>query len=408
MSKQAGRMSQSANDFLEPKAPIDVVGTDVGTARAFDNGAVSVAFSLPADSPAATTYTVTASTGQTATGASSPITVTGIASGATPTFTVTATNASGTSAASSASAAVTVTTVPATPSAPTASTVANQAQDSVSWTAPANGGKAITGYTWSSSDSKTGTTASTSVTVNQEAGTAQTYNVYATNANGNSATSANSGSVTTFSFVPYSFTPYAFTPYAFTPFAFTPAYNFTPSFWFVPAYGFSPYGFVPNAGKSLGPETLVLTTNGLTAAANIQVGDTLVSVELPGLVQNSSFENMLSWSSTDTEFDLSNTVTTTVTHVAANEVTTSVVVNYELFSGTHFMLTKRDGVAKMIATKDLLMSDELWSSDTNTWTAIYQLVIKDIPHTVISINCEPYDMFFTDKFLVYDGYQIEN
>ena len=44
MSKQAGRMSQSANDFLEPKAPINVVATDVGTNRPFNNGAASVAF----------------------------------------------------------------------------------------------------------------------------------------------------------------------------------------------------------------------------------------------------------------------------------------------------------------------------------------------------------------------------
>jgi hypothetical protein len=248
--KKAGRKSQASNDFLEPLAPTSVTGTDVGTGRAFVNGAVSVAFSLPALSPAATSYTVTASTGQTATGASSPLTVTGIASGATPTFTVTATNAAGTSAASSASSAVTVTTVPATPGAPTASTVASQAQDSVSWTPPATGGKAITSYTWSSSDGKGATQAGTSVTVAQEAGTAQTYNVYATNANGNSTTSANSGSVTTFSFVPYSFTPYSFTPYSFTPFSFVPfsfvpapPFSFTPA---PPAFSFTPYSFTPS------------------------------------------------------------------------------------------------------------------------------------------------------------------
>ena len=103
--KRIGKKSQASNDFLEPLAPTGVTGTDVGTGRAFNNGAVSVAFSLPALSPAATSYTVTASTGQTATGASSPIIVTGIASTATPTFTVTATNAAGTSGASGASGA---------------------------------------------------------------------------------------------------------------------------------------------------------------------------------------------------------------------------------------------------------------------------------------------------------------
>ena len=248
--KKAGRKAQASNDFLEPLAPTGVSGTNVGTDRPFNNGAVSVAFSLPALSPAATSFTVTASTGQTATGASSPIVVTGIASNATPTFTVTATNAAGTSAASSASAAVTVTTVPATPAAPTASSptpssgvnVAGSTTDSVSWLAPANGGSVIIDYTWASSDGKGATQAGTSVSVNQEGGTSQTYTVRARNANGLSAISAASGSVTTFSFTPYSFTPFAFTPYSFVPFSFVP-YSFTP-FSFVP-YSFTPYSFVP-------------------------------------------------------------------------------------------------------------------------------------------------------------------
>ena len=238
--KKAGRKSQASNDFLEPLAPTGVTGTNVGTGRAFNNGAVSVAFSLPALSPAATSYTVTASTGQTATGSSSPIVVQGIASAATPTFTVTATNAAGTSTASSASAAVTVTTVPATPGAPSASSP-SAGNDSVSWTAPATGGSAITNYFWSSSDGKSGNTASTSVTVAQEQGTAQTYTVRADNANGSSTTSSASPSVTTvYSFTPYSFTPYSFTPYSFTPFSFTP-FSFTPA----PPFSFTPFSFTP-------------------------------------------------------------------------------------------------------------------------------------------------------------------
>ena len=170
--KRIGKKAQASNDFLEPLSPTGVTGTNVGTGRAFNNGAVSVAFSLPALSPNATSFTVTASTGQTATGAASPLTVTGIASAATPTFTVTATNAAGTSAASTASAAVTVTTVPATMTAPSA--VAGVDKDTLTITAPANGGSAIVNYTWTSSDGKTGTTAATTFDVGQEANTAQT------------------------------------------------------------------------------------------------------------------------------------------------------------------------------------------------------------------------------------------
>lgn len=222
--KKAGRKSQASNDFLEPSAPIINSATNIGTSRAFNNGAVTIAFSLPALSPAATSFTVTASTGQTATGASSPIVVPGIASSATPTFTVTATNAAGTSAASAASSAVTITTVPATPSAPTATAEVNQ--DRVSWTAPVNGGSAIIDYFVSSSDGKSATVTGTSHVFAQEANTAQTYTVRARNANGNSNASVQSNNVTTLSpFFPF--------------FPFFPYFPFFPSFgpYFPPSFG---------------------------------------------------------------------------------------------------------------------------------------------------------------------------
>lgn len=247
--KRAGRRSQASNDFLPPQAPVSVVATDVGTNRVFDNGAASVAFSLPATSSAATSFTVTATaagqTTRTVTGASSPLVVEGLVSAVTYTISVTATNAIGTSPASSTTT-VTATTVPATPTAPTASTP-SAGVDRVTWTAPANGGKAITGYTWASSDSKTGTTASTTVDVAQEQGTAQTYTVRATNANGNSVISAASNSVTTtFSFAPFGafgFSPFGFSPFGafgFSPFGFSP-FGFSP-------FGFSPFAFSPGSG----------------------------------------------------------------------------------------------------------------------------------------------------------------
>lgn len=78
------------------------------------NGQASVAFTAPAftGGAAITSYTVTSSPGGfTGTGASSPITVSGLTNGVSYTFSVTATNTAGTGAASSASSA-------ATPSAP--------------------------------------------------------------------------------------------------------------------------------------------------------------------------------------------------------------------------------------------------------------------------------------------------
>jgi hypothetical protein len=252
MSKQAGRMSQGANDFLAPYAPTIGTATNVGSGRAYNNGRADVTFTADPIN-AATSFTVTSSPGgYTATGASSPISVTGLQSDTAYTFTVTATNDAGTSAASAASNSITATTVPATPSAPSASSP-SAGTDSVSWSAPANGGAAITNYHWESNDSKSGDTGTgTSVNVSQEQGTAQAYRVYATNANGNSDYSSYSGTVTTtFSFAPFGvfgFSPFGvfgFSPFGvfgFSPFGFSPfgVFGFSP-------FGFSPFGFSPAA-----------------------------------------------------------------------------------------------------------------------------------------------------------------
>jgi hypothetical protein len=228
-NKRAGKKSLAQNDYLSPSAPLIGTATDVGTARAFNNGAATVTFTAQGPN-AATLFTVTSSPGSfVGTGESSPVTVGGLATGTSYTFTVVASNGSGSSSASAASNSITATTVPIAPAAPTATSpnpgastnVAGVQRDTVSWSAPTNnGGKAVTGYSWASSDGKSGTTASTSVVVNQEGGTSQTYTVQATNSNGNSASSAASNSITTFSFTPFSV-------FGFSPFG---------------VFGFSPFG----------------------------------------------------------------------------------------------------------------------------------------------------------------------
>lgn len=176
MSKRAGRKSQASNDFLEPKAPINVTASNVGTNRGYNDGAASVSFELPADSPAATSFTVVAykggiedATATNLTGGSSPIVVGGLDSATGYTFKVSATNNAGTSALSSESSSVTITTVPASPAAPTVQNYSGDQTDYVTWTAPATGGSAITGYNWESTDSKAGNATGTGVNVAQEA-----------------------------------------------------------------------------------------------------------------------------------------------------------------------------------------------------------------------------------------------
>lgn len=177
-----------------PGAPTALVGTP-------GNGEVSVAFTAPASNggDAITGYTVTSSPGGfTATGASSPLVVSGLSNGTAYTFTAVATNSNGDGAASSASSAATPATVPGAPTIGTAT--AGVAQASVTFSAPgSNGGSAITGYTVTSSPGGfTATGASSPLVVTGLANnTAYTFTVTATNAIGTGSASSASGSVTT-------------------------------------------------------------------------------------------------------------------------------------------------------------------------------------------------------------------
>ena len=432
--KGRGGRSKTRREGTVPGVPTGVTATDVGTNRPYNNGAVTVTFTAASDgSTPATSYTASGfcsvhNTTHTVTGASSPLTITGFGSGVSTTITVKANNQYGSSADSSPSSSVTVTTVPATPSAPSASSP-SAGTDSVSWSAPANGGKAITNYYWTSSDSKSGNTTSTSVSVAQEQGTAQTYNVRADNANGSSGTSANSGSVTTtFSFTPFSvfsfspfgvfsfspfgvfsFSPFGFSPFSFSPFGFSP-FGFSP-FSFSP-FGFSPFGFSPFAPLfgpriySLSPHTKVRMADGtLKEAQDIVLGDELMSVILPGLGDVFTTESLAAWSTSEDISDL-NTVSTTVNRIKTHTSETLHIINGDSFSPSHLVLVKTDNDVSMKKVSDIVETDFVWSQ--GQWNEITTLEVIEYQNNVININCEPYDIFFTENALTHDGAEYYN
>lgn len=186
--------------------PTSLSGTDVGTSRAFNNGAATVSFTPPTATggTAITGYVVTSSPGSfTGTGASSPITVAGLQSNTAYTFTTQSVNAIGTSGPSIASSSVTATTVPDAPTSVVATNTPsgrayNNGLASVVFTEPATGGKAISSYTITSSPgSFTGTGPSSPITVaGLQSSTQYTYTVTATNANGTGVASSASSLVT--------------------------------------------------------------------------------------------------------------------------------------------------------------------------------------------------------------------
>jgi hypothetical protein len=425
VNKKMGGHSQSANDFLAPYAPTIGTATNVPSGRAYNNGRIDVTFT-PDSRYAATSYTVTAveDASKTATGSSSPISVTGLTSNTSYTFKVTATNSYGTSAQSTATSAVTATTVPQAPSAPSASSP-SAGVDAISWSAPANGGSGITNYHWESNDAKSGDTGTgTSANVNQEQGTAQAYRVYATNANGNSDWSSYSGTVTTtFSFTPFGFTPFGFTPFGafgFTPFGFTPfgAFGFTPfsfvafgfsPFGFAPTFGFASFGFAPNFyafgftpgpgwSDSLNINVPVRTVDGTKLAKDVVVGDKLLALNI------SDGENLdwLNWTGTEELITSDKIVETTVVSVDLSSTSHFVYIDGDIFAKTHYILTKKDGVVKFTHVADIDTTYQIYSYEDAKFIDIEIVEEIEAEMQKVSINCEPYDNFFTDKMLVFD------
>jgi len=192
-----GILASSKSGNLVPNAPTVGTATNTPSGRAYNNGAASVTFTPAVIGPVATSYTVTSSPGgYTASGASSPLTVTGLQSNTAYTFTATATNALGTSVASSASNSITATTVPQAPTIGAVNQVAGALSATVAYTANATGGSAITVFTATSSPgSATGTGGSPITVSGLTNNTSYTFTVTATNANGTSTASAASNNV---------------------------------------------------------------------------------------------------------------------------------------------------------------------------------------------------------------------
>ena len=170
-----------------PAIVTSLVATNSGSGRALNNGRTSVSFTQPTTAGVATTYTAVATpvaggSPITATGSASPIVITGLASNASYTYYVSASNSYGQTLSITTSGVI-ATTLPAVPVINSITPIFEGA--TVAATVGATGGAATT-YTVVSNPVTTTRTASsfpynfTGLTV----GTAYTFTVTATNANG--------------------------------------------------------------------------------------------------------------------------------------------------------------------------------------------------------------------------------
>jgi hypothetical protein len=392
MSKRAGRHSQASNDHIAPYKPV-ISSTTLATNRPYNNGKVDVYFTMSEGSPFVSLYTVKTvvpegETPLTGTGTTSPVSITGLLSATNYKFTITASNDAGNGPVSEESVEMYVTTNPETPATPSLSN--NGAEtNSISWTAPNTGGLTITGYELLDDEGRTWSHGPDvrSANVNDGGNSYQQVKVRAINSSGASEYSSFSNQIQT---TPFSFSPFGFTPFGFTPFGFTP-------------FGFTPFGFTP---KSVGAETVIKSKvpEGLVLAHNLSVGDVLYSANIEGIdVSNTAIvEYLQNWSSSSAQ--IAPAETTIVAMAARISDDGAVVINANKYSAEHFILVKREGQIQFKPAREVIETDLIFSPLENDWKEITDYKITDQKELLVSIDVEPYDLYFTDNALVHDSY----
>lgn len=177
---------------------------------------------------------------------------------------------------------------------------------------------------------------------------------------------------------------------------FPPAF---PTPFFPPEFGpwFPSFQFL-----SIGSGTLILTPTGYTEVSNLKVGDKLVSLNIEELTNNGLGDEILTWSS-DT-FTVLDTVETEITSIVETQRETDLYqINSDWFTPHHDILVRKDGIYRFATADSIDTTYEVYSYADKDWKPVENInVINGEMQTVYTINCEPYDIFFTHDALVYN------
>jgi len=280
---------------------------------------------------------------------------------------------------------------PGTPIIGTAT--AGSGQATVTFTAPAYLGKPSSSLTYtvvSSPNSISNTGSGSPITVTGLSnGTSYTFRVKLNNTITDSQFSEPSNQITPVS------------AYSFTSFSFTPEPPPPPP---PPPYGFispdNPYQFfgVPWS-NSLEVGTKVRTPDGLKSAGDVQVGDILLGLNIPSDLDDAEWT---SWVSNPDNFT-ANITETTVTSIVQNSSSEYVYIDGDLFTPTHYILTKKDDVIKYTKVDLIDNTYQRYSFEENGFVDIEVVEDINVEKANISIHCEPHDNFFTEQMLVMES-----
>jgi hypothetical protein len=166
-------------------------------------------------------------------------------------------------------------------------------------------------------------------------------------------------------------------------------------------------GISGGTGKSININTLVRTRDGLVPAFDLKVGDKLLSADIATFpYDNLLATNMelIEWAAQNPHINL---VETEIVNLRTRISKWAIIVDSDIFSDTHYILVNRNDVTKFVKAIDLERTDLIWSNTYHNWVSIGVLRKVDVNHEVVSIDCEPYDIFFTERMLTHDSNTVD-
>jgi hypothetical protein len=160
-------------------------------------------------------------------------------------------------------------------------------------------------------------------------------------------------------------------------------------------------------GKSINVNTLVRTRDGLVAAHDLKVGDKLLSADIATFPYDNLLAtnmDLIEWTAQNPHINL---VETEIVGLRTRTSKWAIIVDSDIFSDSHYILVNRDDVTKFVKAIDLERTDLIWSNTYHNWVSIGVLKKVDVDHEVVSIDCEPYDIFFTERMLTHDSNTVD-
>lgn len=159
--------------------------------------------------------------------------------------------------------------------------------------------------------------------------------------------------------------------------------------------------------KSININTLVRTRDGLVPAFDLKVGDKLLSADIATFPYDNLLATnieLIEWTAQNPHINL---VETEIVNLRTRISKWAIIVDSDIFSDTHYILVNRNDVTKFVKAIDLESTDLIWSNTYHNWVAIGVLRKVDVNHEVVSIDCEPYDIFFTERMLTHDSNTVD-